>query len=350
MKKFVAKLALALLPLAVYFAVFVAFEPNNYFGLREDGNGNAPIARLRAYQQNPQVNIILGDSRMAHFDMELVDEVSGLSWSNVSYGGASLEESIDEFYYLYEQNPDLERVVFGLSFYTLNAAYRTVNRMSAVETQLENPAAYLFNLEYNINTLTVIGDKLAGRPDVEETAEHTPDEYQENGAPLPYRRDLIDYAATLYGNCAVSDALPERVYDEEGNLANAAEMAKAMREATPAQSRFSINEEALEKLLGMADFCAQHDIALTIVLPRWTKACASWSANRWASTMRCSRRSKRCKTAAHSCWTASGKTRPTGRTRCSMTDFISTRFTGCPSGPGSCFARWHDGTGFSDSL
>ncbi len=272
MKKFVAKLALALLPLAVYFAVFVAFEPNNYFGLREDGNGNAPIARLRAYQQNPQVNIILGDSRMAHFDMELVDEVSGLSWSNVSYGGASLEESIDEFYYLYEQNPDLERVVFGLSFYTLNAAYRTVNRMSAVETQLENPAAYLFNLEYNINTLTVIGDKLAGRPDVEETAEHTPDEYQEDGAPLPYRRDLIDYAATLYGNCAVSGALPERVYDEEGNLANAAEMAKAMREATPAQSRFSINEEALEKLLGMADFCAQHDIALTIVLPPMDKS------------------------------------------------------------------------------
>ncbi len=267
MKKFIAKLALALLPLAVYFAVFVAFEPNNYFGLRADTNGNAPIARLRAYLQDPKPNILLGDSRMAHFDMALVDEVSGLSWSNVSYGGASLEESIDEFYYLYEQNPDLERVVLGISFYTLNAAYRTANRMSAIETQLENPAAYVFNLEYNINTLTVIGDKLAGRPDAEETAEHTAAEYEEDGAPLPYRRDLIDYAATLYGNCAVSGALPERIYDEEGNLANAAAMAEAMLAVTPEQSRFSLNETALEKLLEMADFCAQQGIALTIVLP-----------------------------------------------------------------------------------
>lgn len=267
MKKFIAKLALALLPVALYLAVFIAFEPNNYFGLRGVTNGNAPIARLRAYELDPQPNLLLGDSRMAHFDMALVDEVSGLSWANVSYGGASLEESIDEFYYLYENHPDIRRVVLGVSFYTLNAAYRTANRMATIEIQLKNPAAYIFNLEYNVNTLTVIGDKLAGRPDVEETAEHTAEEYEENGAPLPYRRDLIDYAATLYGNCAVGGALPQRVYAEDGALANAAEMAAAMLAATPAQSRFSVNEAALEKLLALAEFCRQNGVELTIVLP-----------------------------------------------------------------------------------
>ena len=81
MKKFIAKLALALLPAALYLAVFVAFEPNNYFGLRGVTSGNAPIARLRAYQLDPQPNLLLGDSRMAHFDMALVDEVSGASLS-----------------------------------------------------------------------------------------------------------------------------------------------------------------------------------------------------------------------------------------------------------------------------
>ena len=65
----------------------------------------------------------------------------------------------------------------------------------------------------------------------------------------------------------MSGALPERIYDEEGNLANAAEMAAAMLAATPDQSRFSINEEALEKLLDLAGFCAEKGIALTIVLP-----------------------------------------------------------------------------------
>lgn len=75
MKKFIAKLALALLPAALYLAVFVAFEPNNYFGLRGVTSGNAPSPGLRAYQLDPQPNLLLGDSRMAHFDMALVDEV-----------------------------------------------------------------------------------------------------------------------------------------------------------------------------------------------------------------------------------------------------------------------------------
>ena len=185
---------------------------------------------------------------------------------------------------------------------------------------------------------------------MEETAEHTPDEYQENGAPLPYRRDLIDYAATLYGNCAVSDALPERVYDEEGNLANAAEMAKAMREATPAQSRFSINEEALEKLLGMADFCAQHDIALTIVLPPMDKSVRELVCEPLGIDDAMQPALEALQDCGAQLLDCEWENPPTGRTRCSMTDFISTRFTGCPSGPGSCFARWHDGTGFSDSL
>lgn len=234
MKKIFPKLALALLPMAVYLAVFLAFEPNNYFGLRRQSSGNSPIARIRAYEQNPQKNIILGDSRMAHFDMALVEKTYGAPFANVAYGGASLDESIDEFYYLYSENPSIRRVVLGVSFYTLNENYRTASRMATVETQLKNPAAYVFNLEYNINTLTVIGDKLANRPDVEETAEHTPAEYVDaSGAPLPFRQNLIDYAETIKPVC-------------EG---------------------FSVNEKALARLLKLADFCMRSGVQLTIVLP-----------------------------------------------------------------------------------
>ena len=177
MKKILPKLCLALAPIFIYLAVFVAFEPNNYFGLRKNGSDNSPISRIRAYENAPKSAIILGDSRMAHFDMALVNETAGREYANVSYGGASLEESIDEFYYLYKKFPQIDKVVFGVSFYTLNLNYRTANRMATLETQLENPAAYVFNLEYNINTLTVISDKLRGLPDIEETAEHTSDEY-----------------------------------------------------------------------------------------------------------------------------------------------------------------------------
>ncbi len=234
--KFFGKLALALLPVAAWLCFFIAFEPNDYFGLRGEGSLNAPVSRIRAYENDMTDNVILGDSRMAHFDMELVEEVSGEAWSNVSYGGASLDESIDEFYYLYELNPDIQNVVFGVSFYTLNNNYRTVNRMATVKTQLENPAAYLFNLEYNINALTVFKDEvLLGLPDVEETAEHTPDEYvDENGEALPFRSDLIDYA--------------------ENSLA-------------PVCENYAVNEAALERLLDLAAFCEEHGVNFTVVFP-----------------------------------------------------------------------------------
>ena len=234
--KFFGKLALALLPVAAWLCFFIAFEPNDYFGLRGEGSLNAPVSRIRAYENDMTDNVILGDSRMAHFDMELVEEVSDAAWSNVSYGGASLDESIDEFYYLYELNPDIQNVVFGVSFYTLNNNYRTVNRMATVKTQLENPAAYLFNLEYNINALTVFKDEvLLGLPDVEETAEHTPDEYvDENGGALPFRSDLIDYA--------------------ENSLA-------------PVCENYAVNEAALERLLELAAFCEEHGVNFTVVFP-----------------------------------------------------------------------------------
>ncbi|MEG1153401.1 MAG: hypothetical protein RSD61_02610 [Ruthenibacterium sp.] len=234
MKRILPKLALLFLPIAVYLTVFVCFEPNNYFNLRKNGSDNSPIARIRAYEKNPLNHLILGDSRMAHFDMALVEKAAGTAYANAAYGGASLEESIDEFYYLYAQNPAIEHVVFGLSFYTLNNNYRTQNRMKTVKTQLKNPAAYVFNLEYNLNALTVLSDALARRPDVEETAEHTPAEYvDDTGAALPYRKDLMAYTETLQPIC----------------------------------KNYTVNEAALDKLLALATFCTEKNIRLTLVFP-----------------------------------------------------------------------------------
>lgn len=204
---------------------------------------------------------------MVHFDMALVNEVSAHTWSNVAYGGASLEESIDEFYYLYEQNKEIERVVLGLSFYTVNSNYQTANRMKTLKTQLENPAAYMLNLEYTLNTLTNFYNIISHQPDVLETAEHSAAAYEQSGQPLLFRKDLIAYAATLYGNCAKAGVLPSAAKNEDGSLANAREMQEAMLACTSADSKFGVNEAALTKLLTMADFCAKNGIELTFVLP-----------------------------------------------------------------------------------
>ena len=94
-KSILKKLALLLIPVYLWFAFFVAFEPNNYFGLKSGTSSSQPVARVRAYEQEPGTRLMIGDSRLAHFDLDLVEELTGTRWQNLAFGGASLKESID---------------------------------------------------------------------------------------------------------------------------------------------------------------------------------------------------------------------------------------------------------------
>ena len=88
MRDILKKLALLALPVAAYFCVFAAFEPNNYFGLKASTSSEAPVARLKSYAAAPGERIIVGDSRLAHFDME--DLYNEFNYNTLS--GLILEE------------------------------------------------------------------------------------------------------------------------------------------------------------------------------------------------------------------------------------------------------------------
>ena len=201
MKHILKNLALLAIPVLVWLAVFIAFEPNNYFGLKSSAGSSQPVARVRAYQQDPGTNLILGDSRLAHFDMELVDEVSGQTWQNLSFGGASLKETLDLADYVLASGHPVDRLLVGLSFYTLNEGYNT-DRFAQLEETLENPLAYCLNLEYNVNALTVLMDTLRGTPDTIESGDWVESDYlAEDGTLLPLHRKLYDYPATITPKC-----------------------------------------------------------------------------------------------------------------------------------------------------
>ena len=170
MKNILKKLALLAIPVLLWLAFFIAFEPNNYFGLKASATSSQPVARVRAYQQDPGTNLILGDSRLAHFDMGLVDSLSGQSWQNLAFGGASLKETLDLADYLLDSGHDADTLLVEVSFYTLNAGYNT-DRFATLEETLNNPLAYCFNLEYNVNALTVAMDTLHGTPDTIESGD-----------------------------------------------------------------------------------------------------------------------------------------------------------------------------------
>ena len=106
MKKILPRLALLAAPFLVYFALFFAVKGGA-------SSEDSVITRVRAYLSAPEDAIILGDSRMAHFDMNAVAEASGRGWSNLAFGGASLNESIDLFYLAAENKAFLKRLNHG---------------------------------------------------------------------------------------------------------------------------------------------------------------------------------------------------------------------------------------------
>ncbi len=227
------RLALLLTPVYLWLAFFVAFEPNNYFGLKADTDSSQPVARVRAYQQEPGSRLIIGDSRLAHFDMDLVAEVSGQEWQNLAFGGASLRESLDLADFVLDSGNEVEEILFELSFYTVNANYDT-DRFSALEETLNNPLAYCLNLEYNVNALTMFLNTVNNTPDTIESGDWGPADYfDEEGNAIPVHWKLYQYPSLIDSKC----------------------------------SSWSVNEEELLRLGDLARRCSDEGVKLTIVLP-----------------------------------------------------------------------------------
>lgn len=165
--------------------------------------------------------------------MELVEQTSGRSWQNLAFGGASLREGIDLLNWALDNNPDLEEVIFGFSFYTINQGYDT-DRMSNLEKTLNNPFAYLFNLEYNVNMLTNLQNQITGRVDAPETGDWVyPQDYTAaDGTVYEVHTMLAEYPAALITKC----------------------------------ENWALNTSQLERLYEAAARCAEQGVKLTVVL------------------------------------------------------------------------------------
>lgn len=201
MKHILRKTAPLFIPVVVWLAFFIAFEPNNYFGLKSSASSTQPVARVREYQADPGTNLILGDSRLAHIDLSEAAEASGKEWQNLAFGGASLKETLDLADYILDSGNEVDELLLSVSFYTLNQNYNT-DRFASLEETLNNPLAYCFNLEYNVNALTVFLDTLRGTPDTIESGDWGPADYVgDNGETLPLHYKLYTYPQSLIPRC-----------------------------------------------------------------------------------------------------------------------------------------------------
>ena len=238
------RLGLFLLPVVLYFLLFLRFEPYNYFGLQNNATESDQIIyRVRHFLAEPQDVLLLGDSRMAHMDTDEIESLLGRPVSNLAFGGAAENEMIDLAEYALETNPDVDTIYLEVSFYTLNAKYDK-DRVSGIRTIVGNPLAYLFNFDYNLEMLNRLRMTLQGAylgVEMETAVDpvtglltYTEADYlDENGAPLPYRRQLMEYNDTIRPVC----------------------------------TGYQLNETTLERLTALAARCRAEGIRLVFVLP-----------------------------------------------------------------------------------
>ena len=238
MKKLLRGIALLLLPVLAYYALFLAFEPNNYFGLKKKADGTDIMAVMRQYEKTPGERIVLGDSRTAKLDPALVQQLSGHSWDNLSYGGASLKEQLDILDWALKIQPDMQQVLFMVSFYPLNKSY---NHDRNVVAAAKNPLLYLTNLGYNINMLV----NLAAHLDPNEKV-GIEDETED-----PAKYEYVEYTVPVTGEVVQMRST----------------MARHLGQLTPRTKDWELNQEQFDRLIKTIAVCREKGIDFVVVLP-----------------------------------------------------------------------------------
>lgn len=247
--RFIKNLAKYLLPFLLIFAIFTAFDPYDYWLINNHPTYvSRSVSGMRELLLTKPENILLGDSRMANFNADYIKQITGEDWCALAYGGATLNENIEQFWYATEHTT-LKKVVFGVNFYNLNDNHYSEGRVDdAIETA-ENPLKFYGNFNIWLEMVSNIRAKASGvladitgnenlRIFVDDPSSLTqdvkPPQEMENG----YRKNLLDYATLIYG----------QIGDYHGAISY------------------------LERLDEIIDYCDANDIEIIFLIPNSNRA------------------------------------------------------------------------------
>ena len=96
------------------------------------------------YSKKPTRNILIGDSRMANMNTEVIKSISGKDFFLFSFGGGNLQEIISTYQYVTKLNK-IESIYIGVNLELYNKTNNR-NRVSGATAILQNPLLYLINL------------------------------------------------------------------------------------------------------------------------------------------------------------------------------------------------------------
>ena len=142
----------------IYVALIIIIDPYNYFNtkiINQDVKKriafplNERLYRIIEYKHNPLPNILIGDSRIQNLNSAHIKKVINEDYFNFGYGGCTLPELIDSFWFT-AKNQKLKNVVIGISF----DMYNKYNNTDYFQDALK--CSSFFNYIFNITNFKVI--------------------------------------------------------------------------------------------------------------------------------------------------------------------------------------------------
>lgn len=144
MRKFLKNIGIVSIPMVIYLFCIALVDPFNYLNISNliDKSVKKPISaevaphmyKLLDQKNNPRKNIVLGDSRSG----ALYQSMDASIWANMTFGGGSLKEIVQAFWWTVEEQ-ELDTIVIGIN---LNL-YNKYNKRFYVEQTIEALKNYI---------------------------------------------------------------------------------------------------------------------------------------------------------------------------------------------------------------
>lgn len=151
--RFFKRLTLFCLPFILAAGFIAAVDPFNFLPVKSVVSNeikanispqlNPCLWKMNIFLRQPIDKILLGDSRMQAIKADDIEAVNGERYFNFGYGGASLREVIDTFWFAAE-NTKLQKVYLGVNLNIYND-YENTNRTQVYKSIHDNPTLYFIN-------------------------------------------------------------------------------------------------------------------------------------------------------------------------------------------------------------
>jgi hypothetical protein len=163
MERLLKHFALFSVPFCIYATFIVVTDPFNFLfnhsliaestKQKTAGLINPPLWKMSQFDRTPRPNILVGDSRMGHVPIRAIREITGQQYFNFWYGGATLREMIDTFWFAAKRTR-LQNVVIGINFNVYNDR-SFVSRTDTYAEVRANP--FMYFVDHGVARSAVLG-------------------------------------------------------------------------------------------------------------------------------------------------------------------------------------------------